>query len=157
MFIWFAVSQNEKGVRMMGATNVWEYLDNIWILAGFVLIVFAGLLKSISGKKFSDPSVEKLMHKGINYLFILGLVSIIMGFVKPENKNTKASEITQTINNSSGTSINAGRHVNHNQPSSPASDHAYQEHSSSVNQQIKDFSGVAINAGGNVSTRIHEK
>lgn len=97
------------------------------------------------------------MHKGINYLFILGLVGIVLGFVIPENKNTKTSEITQTINNSSGTSINAGGDVNNNQPSSPASDHTHQERPSSVNQQIKDNSGIAINAGGNVSTRIHEK
>lgn len=141
----------------MEKANVWEYLNNFWVLAGLVLVVFAGLLKSLSDKKLDNPAVENLMHKGINYLFILGIVGIVLGFVIPESKNTKTPEINQTISNSSGTAINARGDVNYNQPSSPESDHTHRERPRSVNQQINDNSGIAINADGNVSTRIQEK
>ncbi len=88
---------------MLETANVWEYLDNIWVLTGLVLVVFAGLLKSISGKKLNSPAVEKLMQKGINYLFILGLVGIVFGFVMPEIRHTKnTAEINQSINDTRG-------------------------------------------------------
>lgn len=38
---------------MMETANVWEYLDNIWVLTGLVLVIFAGLLKSLSDKKMT--------------------------------------------------------------------------------------------------------
>jgi len=141
----------------METANVWEYLNNVWVLAGLVFVVFAGLLKTLSGKQLDNPAVERLMHKGVNYLFILGIVGIVLGFVMPENKDTKTTEVTQTISNNSGTAINAGGDVNDNKPFSPESDRTHQERPSSVNQQIKDNSGVAINAGGNVSAHIQEK
>lgn len=142
---------------MTDMTQLWEYLDNVWALAGLVLVVFTGLLKSLLGQKLENPAIEKLMHKGVNYLFILGLISIVLGFVVPESKKTKTSEINQTITNSSGFTINAVGNVNLNSSSSSASDLTHQDYPSRVNQQIKDNSGTAINAGGDVSTRIQEK
>lgn len=154
---------------MTNITQLWEFLenffvvavlkdlDNVWVLAGLVLVVFTGLLKLLLGQKLENPAIEKLMHKGVNYLFILGLVSIALGFVVPESKNTKNSEINQTISNSSGSAINAARDINLNSSSSSASDRSHQDYSSRVNQQIKDNSGIAINAGRDVSTNIQEK
>ncbi|MDP2141624.1 MAG: hypothetical protein Q8L20_12520 [Gammaproteobacteria bacterium] len=141
----------------METANVWEYLDNVWVLTGLVLVVFAGLLKSLSSMKLDNPAVERLMNKGVNYLFILGLVGIILGFVLPGTKNTDAPRITQTIDTNTGGAFNAGRDVNSNQSSLPAPDRPRSERPNTVNQQIKENSGIAINAGGDVSTNIPEK
>lgn len=141
----------------METANVWEYLNNVWVLAGLVLVVFAGLLNSLSDKKLENPAVEKLMNKGVNYLFILALVCIVLGFVVPESKNANIVESTQTISNSSGTAINASGNVDSNSSSFSGSDRTRQERPNKVNQQIDDNNGIAINAAGDVSTNIQEK
>lgn len=139
---------------MMETANVWEYLDNVWVLVGLALVVFSGILKLLPVNNLDSPATERLLHKGINYLFILGLVSTILGFIVPE-PNGK-SEIMQTISNNRGTAINAVGNVN-TQPEPPTPDRSRQERQNTINQEIKDNSGIAINAGGNVSTNIQGK
>lgn len=131
----------------METANVWKHLKNIWVLAGLVLVVFTSLLKLLPVDVLDSPAIERLMDKGIDYLFILGLVCIVLGFVISRNK------ISQTISKNTGTAINAVGDVNINQPSSTTSDRTQSIHPTSLNQQIKDNDGKAINAGGNVSIK----
>lgn len=150
----------------MEVSNVWEYLDNFWVLTGLVLVVFAGLLKLLPVKKISSLATERLIHKGINYLFILSLISIVLGFV-PFQKDEQtphsldqvpiAAESTQAIDNNTGTAVNAGGNVSINQPPPPAQDRTDSGSSSNINQQINNNSGISINAGGDVSATIQEK
>lgn len=141
---------------MVEIANVWEYLDNSWVLAGLVLIVLAGILRLLPVKNLDSPAIERLMHKGITYLFIFGLVSTVLGFIVPELKDK--SQITQTISNNSGTSINAGGNVNATQSAPFIPDRSsHQEHPNTINQEIKDNSGIAINTGGDVLTEIQRK
>lgn len=96
----------------MKTVNVWENLHNGWVLAGFVLVILAGILKTIPTKKLDNPAVERLLHKGVNFFFVLGIVSIVLGFVVPERTSTGTTEIKQTISHTSGNAINVGGDVN---------------------------------------------
>jgi glucan phosphoethanolaminetransferase (alkaline phosphatase superfamily) len=150
----------------MEISNALEYLDNFWVRSGLALVLLTSLLKLLPVNILKSPAVERLMHKGINYLFILGLVSIVLGFVTFQNDEQIspsidqvpiAAEITQTISNNTGTAMNAGENMSVNQPLPSAQDHTRSESSSIVNQRIKDNSGNAFNAGSNVSATIQEK
>jgi len=147
-------------------SNVWEYLDNVWKLAGFVLVVFASILKLLPVKKLSTMATERLIHKGINLLFFLALVSIVLGFVTSQNDEQTslsteqipiAAESTQAIDNNTGTAVNAGGNVSFNQPPPPTQDRTDSDSSSNVNQQIDNNSGIAINAGGDISATLQER
>lgn len=70
----------------MENSNVWEYLNNVWVSVGLIFVVFTGLFKLLLVKNLDNTAVELLMHKVINYSFILGLVSIILGFVVSKPK-----------------------------------------------------------------------
>ncbi len=162
----------------MESTNIWEYLDNIWVLAGLVLVAFTGLLKLLPIKNLGRSATERLMHKGINYLFILGFVSIMLGFAisdkskttpyqneadasssprSPTNQDHTEVESLQVIKGNKGTAINAAGDVSVNQPLPPTPDHAPSDLPGPIDQHIEGNNGIAINAGGGVSINNLDK
>ncbi len=67
----------------MNNVNNWiEHLQHPLVLAGFGLFVFAGLLKPLflNNKKLSGAASERLLRRGINFIFILALLAVISGF-----------------------------------------------------------------------------
>ncbi len=67
----------------MNNVNNWiEHLQHPLVLAGFGLFVFAVLLKPLflSNKKLSGAASERLLRRGINFIFILALLAVISGF-----------------------------------------------------------------------------
>lgn len=68
-----------------------EHLKHPMVLAGFVLFVLIGLLKFFMGSKDLSESSERLVHKGMNFVFVLGVIIIIGGFVYSIMQNEPAS------------------------------------------------------------------
>ncbi|HRJ54334.1 MAG TPA: hypothetical protein PLE99_16355 [Candidatus Thiothrix moscowensis] len=57
-----------------------EHLKHPMVLAGFVLFVLIGLLKVFMGSKDLSEANERLLHKGMNFVFVLGVLIIVGGF-----------------------------------------------------------------------------
>ena len=57
-----------------------EHLKHPMVLAGFVLFVLVGMLKVFMGSKDLSESNERLLHKGMNFIFVLGVLIIVGGF-----------------------------------------------------------------------------
>lgn len=57
-----------------------EHLKHPMVLAGFVLFVLVGLLKMFMGSKDLSATNERILHKGMNFVFILGVLIIVGGF-----------------------------------------------------------------------------
>jgi len=92
----------------MDVSGVWEHLDNVWVLAGLVFVLFSGLLKLLAAKISNGAAVERLILNGMRYLFVLGLVSIVLGFVqnnvddKINGIQTSAQEKLRKVSNEGG-------------------------------------------------------
>jgi len=151
----------------MDVSGVWEYLTNVWVLVGLVLVLFSSILMLLPVKILDSSAVFWLMRRGMNYLFILGLVSITLGFVQNNSNNQSDQERTsakvesaktvQKIENGSGTAINSGGNVVFNQAYPMLQDCPTTEQAGFIDQQIKGNSGIAVNAGCNVSMDTPEK
>ncbi|MDD5391995.1 MAG: hypothetical protein PHE17_03145 [Thiothrix sp.] len=57
-----------------------EHLKHPMVLAGFVLFVLVGLLKVFMGNNELSEANERLLHKGMNFVFVLGVLIIVGGF-----------------------------------------------------------------------------
>lgn len=89
---------------MSNITTLIEHLDNPFALTGFVLLTLPILIKQLPINKLNDQAIERLLHKGFDYVFILGFISILLGFATPFLKNS------QTDSNASNRTINT--HLN---------------------------------------------
>jgi hypothetical protein len=128
----------------MKISNAWEYPDNFRCDQAMHWFLRNALLKPLPVNILKSLIVERIMHKGANYLFNFGRVSIVLGdWLFPGNKRPARStdqtpfstENTQTISNHTGAALNR----------------SHSEHSGTVNQQTKSNNGLAIDAIGDVS------
>ena len=106
----------------MPSFNEWTpHLNNYFLLLGFVLIVFVGLVKILKPEKLSSHVTASLFHKGLNFTFSLGLLVIVLsvgkGFLqagiltnKQLVKDTQTRQ--QEINNNTGTVYQSGESLN---------------------------------------------
>ena len=60
-----------------------EALQHPLVLAGFGLFLFAALIKPLflNNKKLSGTTMERLLHKGMNFAFALALLAIAGGLL----------------------------------------------------------------------------
>lgn len=61
--------------------NIWQYLNNGWVLAGLVLVVFAGILKLLPTKDLPPQAVDQLIRYVVKLLYKLSLICLVGGFV----------------------------------------------------------------------------
>lgn len=76
------VRNTAKGEKPVNNMNNWiEHLQHPLVLAGFGLFIFAMLLRPLflNNKKISGAGMERLLRRGINFVFILALLAIIGG------------------------------------------------------------------------------
>lgn len=67
----------------MGNPTDWiVHLKHPLVLVGFALFILSSLLRTFfSGRKLSNAATERLMRRGMNYVFVLALIIIFAGFV----------------------------------------------------------------------------
>lgn len=157
-------------------TDVTPWIENLThplVLFGFVLFIFAGLLKLFKAEKVNGKETSKLLNKGLNFTFVLGLLIIVATLFKDSlpifvqqaastpSTTEQPATTQQTIKDTQagGVAINAGGTVNYNagggslatqtatQPTSEASA------PTPVKQHIEGNSGIAINAGGDANVQ----
>jgi uncharacterized protein YacL len=102
-----------------------ENINNPLVLIGFMLFVFAGVLKVLLKNniiKVNQVNSAQLIHKVLNYAFILALVGMTYGFfsqkqvidvVKPQTNSEKTnSSSSNSIENSkiTGSTVNQAGH-----------------------------------------------
>lgn len=97
-----------------------EHLDKPLVLAGFVLVVLAGLVKLFKPEKLNSRATERLMNRGMILAFLLGFLIILFAFaeslLKAQGETTAASKPTvkQSISHSEGVQGQAVRDLNIN-------------------------------------------
>ena len=60
-----------------------EHLNSPLVLIGFILFIFAGLIKLLLKNNiipFNQANSAKLINKSLNYVFILALAGMVFGF-----------------------------------------------------------------------------
>ena len=144
----------------MDATPWIENLSEPLILAGFVIFIFSGLFKLLKTDKLTRDASKGLLHKGLNFFFILGLSIIVLGFATKfmQLNNEKSSQaaaigVIQTMSGTSGTAIQSGGNSNINQsqdnPSVASKNNESVEPPRSVSQTMQNTQGTAIQSGQN--------
>lgn len=145
-----------------------EHLSNPLVLVGFAVFTLAGLVKLFKSEKLSGKATEGLFHKGLNFVFVLGLLIVIGGFASSfmQMQTAVAAKpaaapptIKQSITHSSGVNGQTGRDLNLNQGSGTLSQQSNRNPSAApepsaanVEQQIDGSSGV--NGQGGRDTNI---
>lgn len=82
----------------MNSVNNWiEHLHHPLVFAGFGLFLLALLLRPLflNNKKISGAGMERLLRRGINFVFVLALLAIIGGIAL----NWKAEEQDKVVAN----------------------------------------------------------
>ena len=90
-----------------------DHLNNPLVLIGFTVFTLAGLVKLFNPEKLNGKATAGLFHKGLNFVFVLGLLIVIGGFAKsfmqyPQSAIIQHSEGKQSPN-SVGTGVAAQR------------------------------------------------
>lgn len=140
-----------------------EHLSNPLVLVGFAVFTLAGLVKLFKPEKLSGVATAGLFHKGLNFVFVLGLLVVILGFANSFMEKLQTAEaskpdpapptIKQSITNSSGMNGQAGRDLNLNQGSGTLSQQtnrnpsATEQPAANVEQQIDGSDGVTGQGG----------
>ncbi|WGZ95994.1 MAG: hypothetical protein QJT81_08440 [Candidatus Thiothrix putei] len=154
---------------MANVTPWIEHLSNPLVLVGFAVFTLAGLVKLFKPEKLSGKETAGLFHKGLNFVFVLGLLVVILGFTNSFMEKWQTVEaakpiptppiIKQSISNSSGLNGQAGRDLNLNQGGGTLSQQTNLNPSTmpespvpNVEQQIDGSSGV--NGQGGRDTNI---
>lgn len=149
----------------MEVSSVWNYLDNIWILSGLVLVILVSLLKMLSVNNLNNRKTKQQVQKGMNYLFVLGLTGMALGAMFTQNSNftplqqSNADLFGPSFSNqdyldayssqalSDGVAVNAGGGADFARLFHTMPDRIRSERPNSVQSPINENSGVAINAG----------
>lgn len=146
-----------------------EYLSDPLVLVGFVVFMLAGLVKLFKSEKLNGKETAGLFHKSLNFVFVLGLLIVILGFANSFMAKWQTVEaakpmqtlptVKQNISHSNGVNGQAGRDLNLNQGSGTLSQQTSHSPSAtsapsatSVEQQIDGSSGV--NGQGGRDTNI---
>jgi len=109
-----------------------EHINNPLVLLGFVFIIFAGLIKFFKPQKLNGQATERLMNRALTFLFLLGV--FVISFIlldslltKKTSDNSSNQDIednterasdnisSQTVKGNSGTVIQSGGDIFHNQ------------------------------------------
>ncbi len=154
----------------MSEVTPWiEHLSNPLVLVGFAVFTLAGLVKLFKPEKLNGKETAGLFHKGLNFVFVLGLLIVILGFANSFMEKLQTAEaakpiptppaVKQSITNSSGVNGQAGRDLNLNQGSGTLSQQTTRNPSAmtespapNVEQQIDGSNGV--NGQGGRDTNI---
>ena len=154
--------------------DVWiAHLKHPMVLAGFALFVLVILLKPVfsnSHNKLSGRGTERLMSKALNYIFIIAILVIAIGFVLSLNKEgalsdfskQPANRVEQTASGEGATAIQAGRDATINQGgtvskttrqanASVGSKEKQQNLPTTIIQKATGKDSTAISAGGDVN------
>ncbi len=108
-----------------------KHLNSPLVLIGFAIFIFAEFIKFLLKNniiKFNQVNSAKLINNGLNYLFILALVSMAFGFFsqflqatiennkQPLKENIKKESSGNTIENSTitGSVVQIGGNLNNN-------------------------------------------
>ena len=144
-----------------------EHLRNTLVLVGFTLFMIAGLIKGFKTEKLSGKATVGLFHKGLNFMLILGVLVVILGFVNSYlqiqadiSAKNPHSEVTQSTSGGRSPAINASGDVNLNYGNSPLSQQKQVAPSSihesppaNVQQQTQGEKSPAINSSGDVNVQ----
>lgn len=146
-----------------------EHLSDPLVLVGFALFVLAGLVKLFKPEKLNGKATAGLFHRGLNFLFVLGLLVVTLGFANSFMAKWQIVEaakpmpipptVKQSITHSNGVNGQAGRDLNLNQGSGTLSQQTNHNPSTptqspvaNIEQQIGGSSGV--NGQGGRDTNI---
>ena len=146
-----------------------EHLSNPLVLVGFAVFTLAGLVKLFKPEKLNGKETAGLFHKGLNFVFVLGLLIVIGGFANSFVEKWQTVEaakpiptppaVKQSITNSRGVNGQAGRDINLNQGGGTLSQQTnrtpsttHEPLAANVEQQIDGSSGV--NGQGGRDTNI---
>ena len=144
--------------------SVWKYLDNVWVVSGWVLVMLISLLKMLSVDNLNNRKTKQQMYKGINYLLVLSLTGMALSSLFSQNSNLTALQQagtdlfdftsipnqdhidakSQSISNDSSTAVNTAGSADFDQLLHVMPDRTRSERPNTVNQQIRGDSG-AIN------------
>ncbi|MGB3917600.1 MAG: hypothetical protein WBL07_09185 [Thiothrix litoralis] len=140
-----------------------EHLSNPLVLVGFAVFTLAGLVKLFKPEKLSGKATEGLFHKGLNFVFVLGLLIVVLGFAKSfmqiqtadTTKSAAAPTNTQTISGNTGTAIMGGGDVNYNQGTGTLSQQNRETALPPANlqQRIENNSGTAVMSGSDANVQ----
>ena len=62
-------------------TTPWiEHLTHPLVLFGFTLFIIAGLVRVFNPEKLNGKATSQLLHKSLNYSFIIALFIVVLGF-----------------------------------------------------------------------------
>ena len=150
---------------MSQISQVLHYLNTNFTSLGFVLVIFAGLIKLLKPAKMSGPATERLFNLGFKLAFVLGVLIILLGFAKDFMRNKSEPTPTPTTitveqkisgtNNAAITAggdvnINSDKAINNQKKQNPVSDKKAGV-SMSVKQDVKGENNKAISAGGDIN------
>ncbi len=79
-----------------------EHLSNPLVLVGFAVFTLAGLVKLFKPEKLNGKATEGLFHKGLNFVFVLGLLIVILGFANSFMQQQAAAPPSSIIQHSEG-------------------------------------------------------
>lgn len=79
-----------------------EHLSNPLVLIGFAVFMLAGLVKLFNPEKLNGRETAGLFHKGLNFVFVLGLLIVIGGFAKSFMQQQAAVPQSAIIQHSEG-------------------------------------------------------
>ena len=128
-----------------------EHLDKPLVLLGFIFIAFVGVIKLFKPKKLSNRATERLINLALRLIFIVGV--LIIGFTLVD-RLLKAETSSQMVKGGTGTVMQAGNDINHNQGNGTSSTHnKHQVPAPKVDQYVEDSQGDVYQGGGNVNVQ----
>ncbi len=150
----------------MEISSMWEYLDNVWIVSGLILVILISLLKTLSANNLNNRKAKQQMYKGMNYLLVLSLTGMALSALFPPSSNLTVLQQadtdlfdsasfpnqdhinvkSQSIGNHSGIAVNTTVSADFDQPFHVMPDRTRSKRPNTVNQQSRGESGP-INAG----------
>lgn len=141
-----------------------EHLSNPLVLVGFAVFTLAGLVKLFKPEKLNGKETAGLFHKGLNFVFVLGLLVVVLGFANSFMEKWQTAEAaksatvppnTQTISGNTGTAVMGGGDVNYNQGSGTLSQQSRETAPPPANlqQHIENNSGTAVMSGSDANVQ----
>lgn len=141
--------------------NITPWIENLnkpLVLAGFTLFVLAGLVKLFQPEKLNGAATERLMNRGMLLAFMLGFLIVLFAFaesfLKTQADTYRAAAnnrptITQTIRDSDGVQVQAGRDTYTNDGSGTLAHPVTTStpNNGDVKQEITNSTGLKVQAG----------
>lgn len=87
---------------MSNVTPWINHLTDPLVLIGFTVFTLAGLVKLFNPEKLNGKATAGLFHKGLNFVFVLGLLIVIGGFANSFMQQQAAAPQSAIIQHSEG-------------------------------------------------------